>query len=118
MAEDAPRALRVTYVERWSGVRLWIFRTRSGRLSYSITRRGSDNVYRVDSQLARGDTMCAPGSWASRSLLHALLAALVSSYGPAMVATALSEVRQELELGAPSGGQGGYATDPLTGPLP
>lgn len=111
-------SLRATYVERWSGVQLWIYRTRTGRMPFSIIRRGSDNNRRIDAQLSRGEAPCPPGSWVSRSLPHALLAALVVAYGPEFVTTSLDEVRQELASAPPGGPRGGYATAPLTGPLP
>lgn len=77
-------------VERWSGLRLWVYRTRQGKAPCALILRTVEGRGQREQLLARGQIDCAPGSEASIDPLAALVASLVDLYGPQRVSQALA----------------------------
>lgn len=107
-----------SYVERWSGVRLWVYRTRTGTATTSITLRRADGRVYADNLLARGEYPLPPGGVASQSSGAALVAALVALLGGERVHELVEQVEAERLPASPGGGSQGGSDGYLTGPLP
>jgi hypothetical protein len=107
-----------SYVERWSGVRLWVYRTRFGTASTSITLRRADGRVYADNLLARGELPLPAGGVASRSSGAALVGALVALLGAAQVHDLVDQLEAERLAASPGGGPQGGSDRDLTRPLP
>jgi hypothetical protein len=94
-------------VERWDGLRLWVYRTRDGGMPAAVIMRHRELNMQHDVLLGRGAVRPQHRELALADPYAALLAALVQLRGPAIVQSQLMNILRAADPLPPLGGQGG-----------
>jgi hypothetical protein len=88
---------------RWSGVRLWVYRSTIGLAPYAVIVRRSDGDLQRDTLVSRGGIVMDPADRESVEPHYALLAAFVNAQGTAWVQSGLDSLTAAQQLRRPRG---------------
>lgn len=100
---------KLVTASRWAGIRLWVYRGTGDYAPSAVLLRQAGLGRNTDRLACRGQAYIPPGSEASKSAVHALVAGLVACYGSGLVEAALQDVLAAEPLRGPRGGHGGGA---------
>jgi hypothetical protein len=98
---------KLVTASRWTGVRLWVYRSAVDYAPAAVLIRSAGRGRNLDQLACRGQAWAPPGSHASKSAIHALVAGLVACYGNVLVEAALQDVLAAEPPRGPQGGHGG-----------
>lgn len=93
-------------VERWTGARMWVYRTSRGAFPAALIVRRSVRGLQRDTLVCRAMVEAPLGSSVSTSPTHAILAGMVAMYGADAVFYLLRDIVREAPPGPPGGLQG------------
>ena len=93
-------------VERWTGVRLWVYRGTTATMACALLLRSSQGGRYQDRLLARGVAPAPPGGVASTDACAAALAGVMALRGEGWVRLTLDQLLREARSGPPGGLQG------------
>jgi hypothetical protein len=99
-------------VERWDGLRLWVYKTRDGGMPAALIMRHHQDLRQHDVLLARGQVRTQHRDLALADPYAALLAALVQMRGAPLLQTALVNILRAADPLPPLGDHGGSARTP------
>ena len=94
-------------VERWDGLRLWVYRTRAGQMPCALIMRYSRGGQQNDTLLGRENIGREYRELAEKDPYAALLLALVRMRGAVFVQNELREIHRASAAPSPVGDHGG-----------
>ena len=94
-------------VERWSGVRLWVYRASSGPAPCAVMVRRQTGRLQRDVMISRSQIPMTPGSRASMEPVYALSAGLVACFGEGVLEVVQDVIAANASSRFPLGGDGG-----------
>lgn len=102
---------RLVANSRWTGIRLWVYRSSQDFAPAAVLIRTAEGRSQQDRIISSGQAYIPPGSMASKSAIHALVAALVACYGGGLVEAALDDILAAEPLRGPRRGATGGSPD-------
>lgn len=94
-------------VERWDGLRLWVYRTRNGQMPVAVIMRSSRGGRQQDTLLGRSAVLPAERELALADPYVALLAGIVAIRGRVFTANGLQRLLSAEPPASPVGDHGG-----------